>query len=64
MYEGFVISYVSDSNDLGNDTEAESLISTPEVEIENDDKSIPSISKEERLGFFQREQDSFSTLIS
>ena len=64
MYEGFVISYVSGSNDLGNDTEAESLISTPEVEIENDDKSIPSISKEERLGFFQREQDSFSTLIS
>ena len=37
-HEGFLISDESYSNDPGSDTEAESLISTPEVDIENDGK--------------------------
>ena len=51
-HEGFLISDESDSNDPGSDTEAESLISTPEVEIENDDKTITSISKEQEAEMF------------
>ena len=39
-HEGFLISDESGSNDNGRDTESESLISTPEVEIENNDESI------------------------
>ena len=39
-HEGFLISDESDRNDPDSDTEAESLLPTPEVEIENDDESI------------------------
>ena len=51
-HEGFLISYESDSNDPDSDTEEESLIPTPEVEILNDDKSVTSISKKEEANMF------------
>ena len=43
-HKGLLILDESDSNDSYRDTESESLISTLEVEIENDDESITSIS--------------------
>ena len=51
-HEGFLISDESDRNDPDSDTEAESLLPTPEVEIENDDESITQISKEEEAELF------------
>ena len=50
-HEGLLISYEYDSNDPDSDTEAESLISTTDVEIVNDDESVTSISK--GAGFMQ-----------
>ena len=46
VHEGFLISDESDSNNPDSDTEVESLISTTEVEIVNDDKSVTSIIEE------------------
>ena len=51
-HEGILISDESDSNDHDSDTESESIISTTEVEILNDDKSVTLISKEEGADMF------------
>ena len=45
LHEVFLISDESDGNYPDRDTEEESLISTLEVEIENDEESITLISK-------------------
>ena len=50
--EGFLISYESDINDPDGDTEVESIISTPEVEIVNDNKSVKSIRKDQEAEMF------------
>ena len=52
LYEGFLISDESDINNPDSNKEAEPIISTPKVEIENDDKSIISISEEEEAEIF------------
>ena len=46
-HAGFLISDNFDRNDLASDTEAESLILTPELEIENIDGSTTLKSEEE-----------------
>ena len=51
-HEGLIIPVIPDSNDTDSNIEAESLISTPEVEIKNYDKSIISISNEEEAEIF------------
>ena len=56
MYEdahgGFLILDESDINDPDSNTEVESLTSTPEVEISNDDKSVTSICEEKKVEIF------------
>ena len=56
MYEdahgGFLILDESDINDPDSNTEVESLTSTPEVEISNDDKLVTSIIKDEEADMF------------
>ena len=51
-HKGFLISDEYDSNDPDSDIEAESLTSTPEVEIVNYGESVTFISKEEDAQMF------------
>ena len=45
-HEGFLISDESDNNDPDSDTESESLISTTEIDIINNEKAVTLISEE------------------
>ena len=51
-HEGFLIPYESDRNGPDNDTEAESIISTREVEIANDEESDTLIRNKEGSDIF------------
>ena len=51
-HEVFLISDEYDSNDPDRDRETENLISTTEVEIVNDEKSVTSIIKGEESEMF------------